>query len=93
MSGSTIHFDGPGDYIIQTKEKFNPDSFCMFSFYERTINKSPFTSTYELVLSIRDQSELMGFLNMLYDHHYTLIKVVYDDKFLHKQDEGQRTKQ
>ena len=76
MDGEDIRFDGPGRYVITTKGEVNPD---IFELYNAKKNKSSVTggglTGSELIVEIKDQSELLSLLNILYDNHIAIIKV------------------
>jgi hypothetical protein len=76
MDGKDIRFDGPGRYVITTKGEVNPD---ISELYNAKKNKCRLTGAghagSELIVEIKDQSELLSFLNTLYDNHQTIMKV------------------
>ena len=78
MSGVDLIFDGPGKYLVQVKEKVNPEIMEMFRLRptEGAV-QSDCDNCTQLFLDIKDQSELLGFLNTLYDFHHTIYKVEY----------------
>jgi hypothetical protein len=78
MSGVDLIFDGPGKYLIQVKEKVNPEIMEMFRLRpaEGAVQSDCDHCTQHF-LDIKDQSELLGFLNTLYDFHHTIYKVEY----------------
>jgi len=75
MIEDNIHFDGPGIYKILTKEALSPEIFEMYSLLEMEDSRARSSHKKQLLLNIKDQSELMGFLNMLYQLHYTILRV------------------
>lgn len=78
MNRDDLHFDGPGRYLIVIKEKISQDIFEMFPIKEAQdalVNLDEHGN--QLIIDIKDQSELMGLLNVLYNNHYTIIKVEY----------------
>jgi hypothetical protein len=78
MNRDDLHFDGPGRYLIVIKEKVSQDIFEMFPIKEAQdalVNLDEHGN--QLIIDIKDQSELMGLLNVLYNNHYTIIKVEY----------------
>jgi hypothetical protein len=73
-----LYFDGPGRYLIHIKENMGQDIFEMFAIkYAQDDPTNLNKKRNQLMIDIKDQSELLGFLNELYNHHYTLIKVEY----------------
>jgi hypothetical protein len=78
MPGVDLNFDGPGKYLIQVKGKVNPEIMEMFRLHpaERAVQTGCENCT-QLFLDIKDQSELLGFLNTLYDFHHTICKVEF----------------
>lgn len=76
MLGDAIRFDGPGRYVVKTKESINPEIFELFN---AKINTSKLAGIGNidslLIVEIKDQSELLSFLNTLYDNHHTIMKV------------------
>ena len=76
MDGKDIRFDGPGRYVITTKEEVNPG---IFELYNTKNNKGKLTGAghagSEHIFEIKDQSELLSILNILYDNHHTIVKV------------------
>jgi hypothetical protein len=78
MNRDDLHFDGPGRYLIVIKEKVSQDIFKMFPIKDARdalVNQDKHGN--QLIIDIKDQSELMGLLNALYNNHYTIIKVEY----------------
>ena len=76
MSGKNIRFDGPGRYVVITKEDISPEILELFS-GKIKISELPdeVHAGSEIVVEIKDQSELLSLLNMLYDNHYTILKI------------------
>ena len=76
MPGKDIRFDGPGRYVVTTKEEVSSD---IFELYTSKKAKSEHTdgdnAASQLVVDIKDQSELLSFLNILYDNHHTILKI------------------
>jgi len=78
MNRDDLHFDGPGRYLIVIKEKVSQDIFEVFPIKEARDNPVNLDEHgNQLIIDIKDQSELMGLLNVLYNNHYTIIKVEY----------------
>jgi hypothetical protein len=71
-----IRFDGPGRYLVNVREEASTDIFEM---YKVVKNKTEVTEggilRTQLIVDIKDQSELLSFLNVLYDNHHTIMKV------------------
>ncbi|MGD9329422.1 MAG: hypothetical protein PVH48_10680 [Cyclobacteriaceae bacterium] len=81
MQRDDLYFDGPGRYLILIKEKLSQDIYKMFPVKDAQddlVNQDEHGN--HLIIDIKDQSELMGLLNTLYDHHCTIIKVEYLSK-------------
>lgn len=76
MFGKNTRFDGPGRYVITTKEEVSPEIFELFTL-KKSVNKHSDgdDAITKLVVDIKDQSELLSFLNTLYDNHHTIIKI------------------
>jgi len=78
MLRDDLYFDGPGRYLILIKEKLSQDIYEMFSVKDAQDDLANLDEHgNRLIIDIKDQSELMGLLNMLYNNHYTIIKVEY----------------
>ena len=76
-----LYFDGPGRYLILIKEKLSQDIYEMFPVKDAQDDHIHLDEHgNHLIIDIKDQSELMGLLNMLYNNHYTIIKVEYLSK-------------
>ena len=76
MSGKNIRFDGPGRYVVITKEDTSPEIVELFA-GKIEISELPdeVHAGSEIVVEIKDQSELLSLLNMLYDNHHTILKI------------------
>jgi hypothetical protein len=73
-----LYFDAPGRYLIVLKEKVSQDIFEMFPGMEAWDDLvHPDGHGNHLIADIKDQSELMGLLNVLYNNRYTIMKVEY----------------
>ncbi len=74
MQNDTITFDGPGSYNIVVKEKLHADvlELMVDDFPENQFTKE---KKSQIILRVKDQAQLSGFLNILYDYHYTLLKI------------------
>jgi hypothetical protein len=81
MQKDDLHFDGRGWYLILIKEKVSQDIYEMFSVKDAQDDLVGLDEHgNHLIIDIKDQSELMGLLNALYNNHYTIIKVEYLSK-------------
>lgn len=81
MQKHDLHFDGPGRYLIEIKGKVSRDILEMFPIKEAQDDLvNPDQLGNHLIIDIKDQSELMGLLNVLYNNRYTIIKVEYINK-------------
>ena len=71
-----IRFDGPGRYLVNVREEASTEIIEMFNVVK---NKTELTEggtlRTQLVVDIKDQSELLSFLNILHDNHHTIMKV------------------
>lgn len=76
MDGGKIRYDGPGMYAITTKEEVNHDIFELFNV--KKIQGEPTDGSNadsQLIFEIKDQSELLSFLTVLFDHHHTILRL------------------
>jgi len=67
-----IQFIGPGDYLTITDKDIKSDIFEMFD-VSVSENKGAFKN--QVIVHVKDQAELSGFLLALYNMHYTIIKL------------------
>jgi hypothetical protein len=73
-----LRFDGPGKYAVTTKDEANPEIFEMFRAEKGKIELGDSSKTgSQFIVEIKDQSELLSLLNILYDNHNTIIKVEF----------------
>jgi hypothetical protein len=76
MLKNDIRFDGPGRYIVTTREEVSADIFELYTLKKAISEQTGGdNASSQLVIDIKDQSELLSFLNILYDNHHTIIKV------------------
>ncbi len=76
MLGKDIRFDGSGRYVVMTREQFSPEIIELFSARENMSEQTgEVIAGSHIVVEIKDQSELLSFLNILYDNHHTIVKV------------------
>jgi hypothetical protein len=76
MLGNDIRFDGPGRYIVTTREEVSADIFELYTSKKAISEQTDGdNASSQLVVDIKDQSELLSFLNTLYDNHYTIMKI------------------
>jgi hypothetical protein len=76
MNQDNLRFDGPGRYLILLKEHVSQEILSLFPI--RGAQDDPvgrYKNRNQLIIDIKDQSELMGLLNALYNNHCTIIKV------------------
>jgi len=76
MPGKDIRFDGPGRYVVTTKEEVSSDIFELYA-SKKVVSEQTHgdEAGYQLVVNIKDQTELLSFLNILYDNHHTILKI------------------
>lgn len=76
MLGNDIRFDGPGRYGVRIKEDVSPGIIELFNVKKNITELAGSGNTgSQLIVEIKDQSELLSFLNTLYDNHYTIMKI------------------
>ena len=81
MPVDDLYFDSSGRYAIVIKEEVHPEFFEMFQLREmENAPSEPVKGPTQLIVDIKDQSELLGLLNALYDNHHTIFKVEYVSK-------------
>lgn len=76
MLGKDIRFDGPGRYIVTTREEVSADIFELYT-SKKVISEQTGgdNAGSQLIVYIKDQSELLSFLNILFDNHHTIVKI------------------
>jgi hypothetical protein len=71
-----IRFDGPGRYLINVREEASTEIIEMFNVVKNKTEVAEDGSLRaQLIIDIKDQSELLSFLNILHDNHHTIMKV------------------
>jgi hypothetical protein len=70
-----LYFDGPGIYIVKTLNDIDAELMEMFAVSGADAQISEKSRDYTYRLSVKDQSELIGFLTTLYNQHHTILKV------------------
>lgn len=71
-----IRFDGPGQYLVNTKEQIDPGFLEIFNIkIFNPADKKGNKLQNKFIIQVKDQAELSGFLNALYNSRYTLIGI------------------
>jgi hypothetical protein len=71
-----IRFDGPGRYLVNVREEASTEIIEMFNVVKNKTEVAEDGSLRaQLIIDIKDQSELLSFLNILHDNHHTIMKV------------------
>ena len=70
-----LYFDGPGTYLVTTKNRIKSEFMEIFPVEICAARPGNNAEENSYTLTVRDQSELMGFLNSLYNEHHTIVKV------------------
>jgi hypothetical protein len=81
MQQHSLYFDGPGRYLILIKGHLSQEMLAIFP--AKVVHDGIImldNMGYRLIIDFRDQSELMSALNILYNHHCTILKVEYLSK-------------
>jgi hypothetical protein len=86
MSGNDIRFDGPGRYVVTTKEEVTPAIFELFIAKKHKSKLTEGNKGVQLIVEIKDQSELLSLLNVLYDNHQTIMKVELLSNFINQKE-------
>lgn len=74
----TLRFDGPGKYSVITTDGIASE---VSESFEAVTVRTKFSEGRKLevfTIEVKDQSELMGFLNSLYGCRHTILKVVHE---------------
>ena len=75
---TNVRFDGPGKYMVNTRERIDDSFLEIFNIHLITPSgqkEDPFYN--QLIIKVRDQAELSGFLSALYNCRYTLLGINY----------------
>ena len=76
---STTYFSAPGFYRIEVQGEMPPNKSDLFGgmkMFTSSLNEQPGRVTF-LQGKVKDQSELSGILNSLYELHLSLLSVQY----------------
>jgi hypothetical protein len=73
-----LRFDGPGRYSVITRDGWASEVSELFEAVEVRSEFSEGRNFKVFTIDVKDQSELMSFLNSLYGWRHTIIKVVHE---------------
>ena len=73
-----LRFDGPGKYSVITLDGCASEVSELFEAVEVRSEFSEGRNMKVFTIDVKDQSELMGFLNSLYGCRHTIIRVVHE---------------
>ena len=73
-----LRFDGPGRYSVITQDGCVSEVSELFEAAEVRSEITEGRNLKVFTIDVKDQSELMGFLNSLYGCRHTIIKVVHE---------------